>query len=78
MTTIQIDDTVAAALQSQAETQGISLQELLRRLADPGVVSRPKPLTVEEFQQIIDEVSSPSEGTYQGTYPRSEIYRDHD
>jgi hypothetical protein len=77
MVNIQLQDTVAAALNEQARSQGLSLDEYLAVLAQArNLVSKPK-MTGEELDRLLDEEAA-SGPAYQGTYPRSEIYRGHD
>jgi negative regulator of replication initiation len=77
MTTIHLDDTVAAALGSQASALGLSLEDYLRRLAEFSLSQPPtKPLSGERLEQLLAEeanagVVSP------GTFTREEIYREH-
>lgn len=76
MVNIQLNDTVAAALTAQAQSQGLSLEDYLAVLAQKST-GKVSDLTVEEFDRMLDELSLPPT-KYTGTFPRSEIYRDHD
>ncbi len=77
MTTIHLDESVAAALTAQAIAQGLSLEDFLKKLVAPAA-QRAKRLTAEEVMARIEEVAVPSQSTYRGTYPREDIYLDHD
>lgn len=80
MVHIQLQDAVAARLAELAKSQGLSLEAYLSKISETGVSEggpqRPT-ITGEEFDRLLDgEVSADS--TYQGTYPRADIYLDHD
>lgn len=77
MTAIQLDDSVVAALTMQACAQGLSLEDYLKSLAaaPPTHVKR---LTAAEVIGRIRAAAVPSASTYRGTYPREDIYADHD
>jgi hypothetical protein len=78
MTTIEIKESVVARLDAQARSYGLSLQEYLERLAESEAVQsghHPK-LTGDELDRLLDSESSVST-SYQGTYPRTDIYLDH-
>lgn len=79
MPTIQVQESVLARLTAQAELQGVSLEVYLERLAGlqtPRTGKLPQ-LCGEELERLLDAESS-SDSTYTGTYPRADIYRDHD
>jgi hypothetical protein len=73
MTAIQLDDSVVAALTMQACAQGLSLEDYLKSLA-----AHVKRLTAAEVIGRIRAAAVPSASTYRGTYPREDIYADHD
>ncbi len=79
MATIEVQESVLARLRAEAERQGVSLDAYLERLAsvrtwENGKLPR---LTGEELERLLDAEAS-TDSTYQGTYPRADIYRDHD
>jgi hypothetical protein len=80
MVHIQLQDAVAARLAELAKSQGLSLEAYLTKLSETignEEESQSSTITSEEFDRLLDgEVSTDS--TYQGTYPRADIYLDHD
>lgn len=77
MASIELDDAILRALTAQAQAVGLSLEAYLRLVASSPAPSHAA-LSPDEAIALIESVSSPSGGAYQGTYPRSEIYLDHD
>ncbi len=79
MATIQVQESLLARLAAQAERQGISLEAYLEQLAGvPASANGKLPrLSGEELERLLDGEAS-SDSTYQGTYSRADIYRDHD
>lgn len=79
MATIEVQESVLARLAAQAEDQGVSLEAYLEQLASLQAMGKGKlpRLTGEELERLLDAESS-SDTTYQGTYSRTDIYRDHD
>jgi hypothetical protein len=80
MVHIQLQDAVAARLAELAKSQGLSLEAYLTKMSEAGAneveLQRPT-ITGEEFDRLLDgEVSADT--TYQGAYPRADIYVDHD
>jgi hypothetical protein len=76
MVSIQLQDSVAAALAAQAQAEGLSLEAYLEQLAaagTPAVVAR---LTGEELMRLLDEASIAGP-TPNCTYTRADIYFDH-
>jgi hypothetical protein len=75
MVTIQLHDSVAAALNAQASLQGISLEEYLARLAN-GAAAAPR-MPDEEIERELDRLSfnGPS---LPADFSRADIYLDHD
>jgi hypothetical protein len=79
MATIEVQESVLARLAAQAERQGISIEAYLEQLASLQATENGKlpRLSGEELERLLDAEAS-SESTYQGTYSRADIYRDHD
>jgi hypothetical protein len=79
MATIEVQESILARLASQAERQGISLEAYLEQLAGlQGLGNGKLPrLSGDELERLLDAEAS-SDSTYQGTYSRADIYRDHD
>jgi hypothetical protein len=77
MVNIQLDESVVAALSSLASEQGQSIEEYLGALATKEAEAK-KRLTAAEVIASIKSASVPSKSTYAGTYPREDIYVDHD
>jgi hypothetical protein len=79
MATIEVQESVLARLTAEAERQGVSLDAYLERLASVRTWRNGKlpRLTGEELERLLDAEAS-TDSIYQGTYPRAEIYRDHD
>jgi hypothetical protein len=80
MASIEIQQSTLTRLAAQAESQGISLDAYLEQLAglrtkENGKLPR---LSGEELERLIDAEATSSDTTYRGTYPRADIYRDHD
>jgi len=75
----QRDFSVVALLISGVLVLVSSIIGLRRPLADLQMSAGSKlpRLSGEELKRLLDEESS-SESTYAGTYPRADIYRDHD
>jgi hypothetical protein len=78
MATIEVQATVLARLAAQAESQGISLDAYLEQLAGlrTGGNGKLPRLSGEELERLLDAEAG-SDSTYEGTYPRADIYRDH-
>jgi hypothetical protein len=79
MAMIEVQETVLARLLAEAERQGVSLDIYLERLAGLRTAENCKSprLSGEELERLLDAEAS-SGSTYERTYPRAEIYRDHD
>ena len=72
---------MASRLAELAKSKGLSLEAYLARLSE-GEASSPErtnlpPLTGEELDQLLDAEAN-SDSPYQGSYPRADIYLDHD
>ena len=79
MASIHVQESILAQLAAQAERLGVSLDVYLERLAGlqtPTNARLPR-LSGEELESLFDAESS-SDSTYEGTYSRADIYRDHD
>lgn len=77
MASLELDDSILRALRAQAQIVGLSVEDYLRRIASSATPAQAA-LSPDEAIALIESVSSPSGGAYQGTYPRSDIYLDHD
>jgi hypothetical protein len=79
MATIEVRESVLARFAAQAQRQGVSLDAYLEELAGLAAFGNSKPprLTGEELERLLDAEAS-ADSTYQGTYSRADIYRDHD
>lgn len=75
MTTIQVDDQIAATLQEESQRAGMSVQEYLRTLL-PSTAASPRP-TWDEVEREIEAVSFAGPGLPQD-FSRADIYDDHD
>lgn len=81
MATIQIEQSLANALLSQAQASGLSLGDYLKKLA---LNSQEKPATKElapaEIDLILDELSEVAEQelSLPKNFARADIYFDHD
>jgi hypothetical protein len=77
MVSIQLEDSVAAALAAKARAEGLSLQAYLERLAGAQLPAAPPRLIGDELQRLFDEasVAGPDPSC---TYTRADIYLDHD
>jgi hypothetical protein len=78
MASIEVQESVLARLIALADHQGITLDAYLGQLAglrpyDSGKLPR---LTGEELERLLEAEAS-SDSTYEGTYPRADIYCDH-
>jgi hypothetical protein len=77
MATIELTQALVERLEALARAEGVTLEVYLERLAQlRGLATRSK-LSAEEFDKLLDAEASTGT-TYQGTYSRAEIYREHD
>jgi hypothetical protein len=77
MISVQLNDTVAAALSAQAAALGLSVEAYLE-IVVLSAVARPAPrLSIDELDRLLDDeaTNGPSPG---GTFSRTELYSDHD
>ena len=79
MATIQLQESVYASLAAKAQAEGLSLEAFLEKLAatqatENGTLPR---LSGEEFERLLD-AEARTDSTYQGSYPRTDLYLDHD
>jgi hypothetical protein len=77
MASIQIPDSVAAALSAQAQARGLTLDQYLGQLAKTEAAAQSPAISVAELDQLLDAASAAGPA-YEGTYSRAEIYADHD
>jgi hypothetical protein len=76
--TIELDERIASALRAQAEARQMPLAAFLEQIASanlPPVTA--SPITEGEWNRMFDEVSSDTVPS-SSSFPRSEIYGDHD
>jgi len=66
-------------LDALAQSEGVTLEIYLERLAAQRSLenSARSPLSADELERLLDAEAS-IDSTYQGTYSRADIYRDHD
>lgn len=79
MATIELQESTAALLTARAKAEGLTLDAFLERLVQLRSLangSLPK-LTGDELDRLLDAEAS-DDSTYSGTYPRADIYLDHD
>ena len=57
MVSVQLHESVAAALTAQASLQGLSLEEYLSRLANGGVAVVEPAISAEELDRQLNELS---------------------
>jgi hypothetical protein len=77
MVSIQLHDSVAAALTTQASLRGFSLEEYLSQLANGAIVSVAPQLSADELDQQLDELSL-DVPPLPADFSRADIYLDHD
>ena len=79
MATIDLEQTLVKRLEALAQSEGVTLEVYLERLASRRSLENAtrSPLSADELELLLDEEAS-SNSTYQGTYSRADIYRDHD
>ena len=77
MVSIQLHESIAAALNAQASLQGISVEEYLSRLANGGVAVVAPRISAEEMQRELDELSL-DVPPLPADFSRADIYLDHD
>jgi hypothetical protein len=76
MTTIQLDDAVAAALAAKAAASGLSVEAFIRLSLLPEPSQAPR-MSGEELERMLTDLATAG-ASPKGTFPRSEIYSDHD
>ncbi len=77
MASIQVSDSVAAALSAQAQARGLSLQQYLELLSESQAALNEPRITADELERLLDEEATAGPA-YEGTYSRADIYADHD
>ncbi len=79
MATVELQESVHARLAAQANAEGLTLEAYLEKIADSRVSASKSSskLSSEELDRLLDAEAS-DDVTYQGTYPRADIYLDHD
>ncbi|MBI3463252.1 MAG: hypothetical protein HY000_09360 [Planctomycetes bacterium] len=78
MVQIHLEDQVAAVLESRARAQGLSLEAYLAELAARDSLASKMRVSGEEVIRLITSEAGPGNPSYHGTYPRDDIYIDHD
>jgi hypothetical protein len=79
MATIDLQPTLVDRLEALARSEGVTLEVYLERLASQRSLENTScpPLSGDELEQLLDAEAA-NDSTYQGTYSRADIYRDHD
>ena len=79
MATIDLQPNLVNRLEALARGEGVTLEVYLERLASQRSLESASgpPLSGAELEQLLDAEAA-SDSTYQGTYSRADIYRDHD
>lgn len=79
MATIDLQPILVNRLEALARSEGVTLEVYLERLASQHALKHAScpPLSADELEQLLDAEAA-SDSTYQGTYSRADIYRDHD
>jgi hypothetical protein len=79
MATIEVQESVYKSLAAMAQAEGLSLEGYLKRLSEARSIENGKlpRLTGEEFDKVLDAEAN-NDSTYEGTYPRADLYFDHD
>ena len=79
MATIELQEATATLLAARAKAEGLTLDAFLERLVQLRALANgsvPK-LTADELDRLLDAEAG-DDSTYIGTYPRADIYLDHD
>ncbi|MEX0611818.1 MAG: hypothetical protein WD738_19910 [Pirellulales bacterium] len=76
MVSIQLQDSVAAALTAQAEQQGLTLEEYLARLAN-GAARASTQMSADDVEREFEELSL-DVPPLPADFSRADIYLDHD
>jgi hypothetical protein len=79
MSTVELNPSLVTRLETLARSEGVSLEVLIERLASQPAWKEGKlpRLTGDELERLLDAEAA-SDSTYQGSYSRADIYRDHD
>ena len=77
MVSIQLHESVAAALTAQASLQGVSLEEYLSKLANGGAAVLVPRLSAAEIERGLDELAL-DVTPLPADFSRADIYLDHD
>jgi hypothetical protein len=80
---LEIQPEIAEQLVALAKAKGISVDQLLREILATlgGIQTETTETSFEEFESDLDALAEGLENLplqYQGTYPRADIYADHD
>jgi len=80
MVSIQLREDVAAALEERARQAGLSLPDFLTLLAKNSASQSSGRITGSQLEQLIrtEAARTPKGPSPTGTFPRADIYRDHD
>ena len=78
MTSIQIDENVANALEAVARSNGMDLATYLASMVESRAAAPSPTLSADDIVAMIEAESSADGSEYRGTYSREDIYLDHD
>jgi hypothetical protein len=77
MANVELNDTVAAALNAKAAAQGLSVQAYLENLLISKLPPATARISADELDRLLDELAI-SGLSPKGTFSRAELYSDHD
>lgn len=79
MASIELQEPTFTRLAAQAKAEGLTLEAYLERLVESRTITNGKlpKLTGDELDRLLD-VEASHDSSYQGTYPRADIYLGHD
>ena len=79
MAAFELPESTALQLTAEAQAEGLTLVAFLQKIAESrSSTSALSPqITVEELDQLLDAEAS-EDSSYDGTYPRADIYAEHD
>jgi hypothetical protein len=77
MVNVQLNDAIAAALSAKAAAQRLTLQSYVENLLLAKLPRPPSRLSLDELERLLDEEATDG-ASPNGSFPRVELYRDHD
>jgi hypothetical protein len=77
MVHLQLSDVTAAVLSARAAAQGLLLEAYLDQMAQSAPTPSVLRLSFDEFERLLDEGATTGP-VPTGTFPRTELYSDHD